>query len=205
LKSSYDTAKGAFTTFRQEIAQGTGVWDALAKAGINALDKIGAKLGDLAFDQAWQMFFGSSGAASGGASGGGIFASIGKLLGFARGGYTGDRGRQAVSGVVHGQEFVVNAQATARHRPLLEALNDNRLPGYEDGGYVGPPPSNVVAFPGTASGGTAPIQVTYAPVYNVQGVGQEIDDLRTQIARDRAEAPAVIVQTIKEAQSRRMI
>ncbi|MDQ2084801.1 hypothetical protein RA307_31870, partial [Xanthobacteraceae bacterium Astr-EGSB] len=130
---------------------------------------------------------------------------IGKLLGFARGGYTGDRGRQAVSGVVHGQEFVVNAQATARHRPLLEALNDNRLPGYQDGGYVGPPPSNVVAFPGGASGGTAPIQVTYAPVYHVQGRGQEIDDLRTQMARDRAEAPAVIVQTIKEAQSRRMI
>ncbi|MDQ2083083.1 hypothetical protein RA307_23095, partial [Xanthobacteraceae bacterium Astr-EGSB] len=205
LKSRYDIAKGAFTTFRQEIAQGAGVWDALAKAGISALDKIGAKLGDLAFDQAWQMFFGSSGAASGGASGGGIFASLGKLLGFARGGYTGDVGRQAVAGVVHGEEFVVNAQATARHRPLLEALNDNRLPGYEDGGYVGPPPSNVVAFPGTASGGTVPIQVTYAPVYNVQGRGAEIDELRAQIARDRAEAPAVIVQTIKEAQSRRMI
>ncbi|MDQ2084800.1 hypothetical protein RA307_31865, partial [Xanthobacteraceae bacterium Astr-EGSB] len=131
---------------------------------------------------------------------------LGNLLGFARGGYTGDVGRQAVAGVVHGEEFVVNATATARHRPLLEALNDNRLPGYERGGYVSPPPSsNVVAFPGGASSSTSPIQVSYAPVYHVQGRGQEIDDLKAQMARDRAEAPAIIVQTIKEAQSRRMI
>lgn len=43
--------------------------------------------------------------------------------GFEAGGYTGNMGRQTVAGVVHGQEYVVNAAATARNRPLLEAMN----------------------------------------------------------------------------------
>ncbi|WP_176480119.1 hypothetical protein [Mesorhizobium sp. WSM3859] len=34
-------------------------------------------------------------------------------------------------------EFVVNAHATARNRALLEAVNDNRLPAFADGGVVG--------------------------------------------------------------------
>ena len=35
-------------------------------------------------------------------------------------------------------EFVVNANATARNRHLLEAINSNgRVPGYAEGGYVG--------------------------------------------------------------------
>jgi hypothetical protein len=196
LKSSYDIAKGAFTTFRQEIAQGTGVWDALGKAGINALDKIGAKLGDLAFDQAWQMFFGSAGSA-GGAGSGGIFASIGKLFGFARGGYTGDGGRQAVAGVVHGKEFVVNAQATARHRPLLEALNDNRLPGYESGGYVSPPPSNVVAFTGSSQSATSGPATAPNITFSIdargaqKGVGEEVAETLAAFVKSPAFAKRV--------------
>jgi hypothetical protein len=188
LKWRYDAAKGAFTTFRQEIAQGTGVWDALSKTAISALDKIGAKLGDLAFDQAWQAVFGSSGVAGGASSGGGIFASIGKLFGFAQGGYTGDVGRQAIAGVVHGKEFVINAQATARHRPLLEALNANRLPGYERGGYVGPPPSDAVTFATTTS--KAPVTVTNTFSIDARGAqkgaGQEIAQALGEFAKSSA-------------------
>lgn len=36
-------------------------------------------------------------------------------------------------------EFVVNAAATRRNRPLLEAINDNRPRPYRDGGLVGKP------------------------------------------------------------------
>lgn len=55
------------------------------------------------------------------------------------GGYTGDFGRKQVAGVVHGKEFVMNADSTAKYRPILEAMNDDRfnLPGFESGGYVG--------------------------------------------------------------------
>lgn len=45
------------------------------------------------------------------------------LSGFSEGGYTGNVGTGDVAGVVHGQEFVLNAKATKRNRALLEHLN----------------------------------------------------------------------------------
>lgn len=49
--------------------------------------------------------------------------------GFMSGGYTGDGGTSQVAGVVHGQEFVANAAATRRNRPLLEAMNSGASVG----------------------------------------------------------------------------
>lgn len=57
-------------------------------------------------------------------AGGGGFAS---LFGFASGGYVGDDPRNKVAGVVHGQEFVVNADATRENRALLEQINNGTL------------------------------------------------------------------------------
>ncbi|GLK55750.1 hypothetical protein JOD31_000668 [Methylopila capsulata] len=34
-------------------------------------------------------------------------------------------------------EFVVNAQATKEHRPMLDAINSGMVPRFADGGYVG--------------------------------------------------------------------
>lgn len=45
---------------------------------------------------------------------------------FKEGGYTGDVQRNREAGVVHGQEFVVNAEATRQNRALLEAINSGR-------------------------------------------------------------------------------
>jgi hypothetical protein len=50
------------------------------------------------------------------------------MPGYSSGGYTGDMARGAVAGVVHGQEFVVNARATERWRPQLEAINRGGAP-----------------------------------------------------------------------------
>lgn len=63
--------------------------------------------------------------------------------GFEKGGYTGGGGRKDIAGVVHGKEFVMNADATARNRRLLEAMNSGYdvaglVPGYMTGGYVEP-------------------------------------------------------------------
>ena len=52
-----------------------------------------------------------------------IYAMSKALSGFKNGGYTGDVGTDDVAGVVHGKEFVLNASATAKHRPMLEAMN----------------------------------------------------------------------------------
>lgn len=65
-----------------------------------------------------------------------LTAALSLPKGFREGGYTGDFGLSEVAGVVHGQEFVVNAEATRKHLGLLEALNAGRFPGYQSGGYV---------------------------------------------------------------------
>jgi tape measure domain-containing protein len=45
------------------------------------------------------------------------------LGGFEEGGYTGNGPTDAVAGLVHGREFVVNAEGTQKNRALLEAMN----------------------------------------------------------------------------------
>jgi hypothetical protein len=44
--------------------------------------------------------------------------------GFSEGGYTGNVNTNAVAGVVHGQEFVINADGTKRNREALEYANN---------------------------------------------------------------------------------
>ena len=70
-------------------------------------------------------------------------ANVAKIAGFESGGYTGNVGRKEMAGVVHGREFVMNADATQRNRPLLEALNrGDTVAGYARGGYVQQPSSS---------------------------------------------------------------
>lgn len=61
--------------------------------------------------------------AAGGAALGAFMASTKALSMFKRGGYTGNVGVNEVAGIVHGQEFVVNARATKQYLPLLTAIN----------------------------------------------------------------------------------
>ena len=59
-------------------------------------------------------------------------------MGFESGGYTGSGGRQDIAGVVHGQEFVIDADKTRQHRPLLEAIHHGRaLPSTGGGSSSG--------------------------------------------------------------------
>ncbi len=48
---------------------------------------------------------------------------LSSIDGFSEGGYTGNANTNAVAGVVHGQEFVINAESTKRNREALEYLN----------------------------------------------------------------------------------
>jgi hypothetical protein len=79
----------------------------LATLGTNSMPAMAAVAGTIATTQA--------------------FALAG-MAGFEEGGYTGNFGRKEVAGIVHGQEFVVNAEATARNRPMLEAMNRGAKP-----------------------------------------------------------------------------
>ena len=50
------------------------------------------------------------------------------MAGFKTGGYTGDSGTDEVAGVVHGQEYVLNADATRQNRDVLEWANKTNRP-----------------------------------------------------------------------------
>lgn len=87
----------------------------------------------------------AAGAASGIGSIMGIMGSLAGVLGgffkgFKDGGYTGPVGTNQVAGLVHGQEFVMNAAATRKHRTTLEALNAGKEIGQT---VVGPAPQPV--------------------------------------------------------------
>lgn len=79
-------------------------------------------------DALTDMLKGMGKAQGGGGGGGGgwasIFGSILSAFGFSSGGYTGDGPRGRAAGVVHGQEYVLNAATTRRlGRSNLDAIN----------------------------------------------------------------------------------
>lgn len=63
-------------------------------------------------------------------------------IGFDKGGYTGNRGRNQVAGLVHGREYVINADATQKiekYNPgFLDRLNKTGMPGHRKGGFINP-------------------------------------------------------------------
>lgn len=72
-------------------------------------------------------------------------------LGLADGGYITGPGTgrsDSIPARLSNGEFVVNAAATAKHRPVLEAINADRIPRFADGGIVGAGQS-VPSFGGT--------------------------------------------------------
>ena len=61
---------------------------------------------------------------------------------FDSGGYTGGRSPRDVAGVVHGKEYVMDAETTKRALPLLQAIHASkgRVFGYAEGGEAGKKP-----------------------------------------------------------------
>jgi hypothetical protein len=145
---------------RQQQTAFQGMQDTLRFAGnelLNVFDRLGQKgtsFGDIMSDVfknfakqalmaaitgegAFGKMFGTAGA-NGGV--GGLMGGISKMLGFAEGGYVSGPGTGTSDSIParlsHG-EFVVNARATARHLPLLKAVNDNAIPRFADGSLVG--------------------------------------------------------------------
>jgi len=71
-------------------------------------------------------------AAQGASIVGNLTAVSGK--GFQIGGYSGDMATNKVAGVIHGQEYAVNAQGTKRNRATLEAMNRGAVVPLNQGG-----------------------------------------------------------------------
>jgi hypothetical protein len=69
---------------------------------------------------------GGGGFGGGGLFGGGDAGGVGPVASFSQGGYTGNGGIKDPAGIVHGREFVMPADATAKYRPILEAMRSGR-------------------------------------------------------------------------------
>lgn len=110
----------------------------LATLGANAIPANAALIGTVSLAKVLGGGFGggSGGAISGGNALTGMDA-VGSIPGFAGGGYTGDSAVDKIAGLVHGQEFVMNAAATARNRPALEAMNRGENASSAGGGWSG--------------------------------------------------------------------
>jgi hypothetical protein len=115
----------------------------------------------------------------GGTAGSIISPLIGAIFGgFDKGGYTGPVGTGDVAGVVHGQEYVVNAQSTRKHRKLLDMINygnprGGSAPGVKMDAMNRNAPNEV--------DGTKVVNISQVNNYNVPGV-KEMVRSRNQMA-----------------------
>jgi hypothetical protein len=103
-----DLTKGLLSDFEQGLKNGESVWEAFGNAALNALQKIADKLIDMAVDDLFAAAFGGDNPSAG------LGAGLLKLIGFASGGYTGAGASHEAAGIVHRNEYVMDAATTSR-------------------------------------------------------------------------------------------
>ena len=125
--------------------------------------------------------------------GSGTFDTNGKKVpGFSGGGYTGGIGREKVAGVVHGEEFVFDAEATARIGvPTLEAIRKGTFKGPSIGGAVDAANSAAAA----RSGGLVRIELAEGAMF-VPRVQQISGEVSVHVVRTAA--PELTNQAVAE-------
>ncbi len=195
-----DFVTGFASDFRNELRNGANAWDAFAKAGMNALNRLADKLMDIALQNL-------------------LFKAFGNLLGGWAGGTPLAGGAPiGQGGIGHAHGGGVIGETSFMSRYVHPAYFDD-APRYHTGLNMGPIGSlapnerpiiakvgeRVVTPEQWADATSAGAQITYAPVYNVQGSGPELDALRIQMAKDRAEFPTIAVKAVVDAQSRRAL
>lgn len=184
-----DTQKDALRGIVDDLIQGKSAADAFA----NALQKIGNKLLDMAFDDLFTGLF-----KSGGGGGGGIFGQIGKLFGFANGGYTGSGPRNQPKGIVHAGEVVWSQQDIARAGGVsaVEALRN--------GTAISPVAMTAPSMPSLKSGGSSSQNVTinFNPKIDATGAdAAALGRVEDQLKQMKQELPATVIQTVRKAQN----
>ncbi len=159
MKFARDVVGGFVSDLRSGLEQGKSFWRAFGDAALNVLDKIVDKLLNDVIDALFQVNSASSGTGGGGFLGG-LLGGIGKLFGFAKGGYTGPGAASQPAGIVHAGEYVFSKKAVDRigvgyldraHKAAkgymgggfvsrMHSPANSNLRGYDVGGYVTPTP-----------------------------------------------------------------
>jgi hypothetical protein len=181
MRSLQDASRDVLQGIVSDLREGKSGADILA----GALDKIADRLLDSAFDG---LFGGSGGAAAkGGLFGGAIIPGI-----------LHDGGVAGSDGYGHGRAVSSKVFSGAKryHTGGIAGLQPGEVPAILQRGEI------VIPKGMRAGGGSAP-SFTFAPSYNVQGSGPEIADLRAQMARDKADFSAKVVQTVQRAKKTR--
>jgi hypothetical protein len=136
--TTQEVATGAFRDFRTELQNGTNVWEAFGKAGVNALNRIIDKLADKAFDKLITGTIGNflgiggtgtvanGGIVLGGPGGPGMFAAAGGGDFGPGWGVVGEKGAELIK--VHAGGVTV----------YPHHLSKPYLPGFADGGSLSP-------------------------------------------------------------------
>ncbi|ABS68943.1 hypothetical protein Xaut_3717 [Xanthobacter versatilis] len=147
LSETKSLSESALTGFLSDIRSGTSLSDAFT----NAVNKFYNKLMEMAANQAISSLFAGL---TGGSSGSGLLGAIASVLTGFGGAVSGSGGigHAAAGGSIYGPgtgtsdsipvmlsngEFVVRAEQAQKFRPLLEGINDNRIPHFAGGGMVG--------------------------------------------------------------------
>lgn len=191
LKSTtQDLGSGAFRDFRNELMNGATAFQALEKAGINALSRIADKLLDKTLDAGLSSLFGGFNLGGSGVTGSinvGNYA-MPKIGSWDSGGWTGAGGKYDVAGVVHRDEFVFDKEPTRR----IGIANLERLrrgEGFADGSFTGgsTPWSGFSATGSGVSAATGPQAVHVSVGVSVDDDGNlkaVVKNISTSVAND---------------------
>ncbi|TIX27744.1 tape measure protein [Mesorhizobium sp.] len=187
--------------FLKDLKDGTKPIDAL----YNAINR----LADVAIDNLVKKLFEVKDAGMGGGSGGlfgGILGFVGNLFGFSSGGEVkrlaggghvrgpGTPTSDSIPAMLSDGEYVVNAAATAKHRPLIEAINSGRLLAFAKGGAVGDDGKSVRLYRPANENAAPQINMPVSVTVNANGGTPEQNaDLARQTARETKEAVRSIV------------
>ncbi|SBW05849.1 hypothetical protein KL86APRO_12033 [uncultured Alphaproteobacteria bacterium] len=187
------------STMTEMAMNGTSALEALRNIGGAVASELYQEFAKLAFINPIKNALGISGAAA--------LPTLGTvashLFGFADGGrITGPGGPRSDSilATVSNGEYVVNADATSRYLPLLEAINENRIRAFADGGMV-----STVAAPKIASvapgGGSTFNSTVNVSVNSSGGSAAQNSALADQVgAAVKRELQGFVIETMRDQQ-----
>ncbi len=186
-----DAQKDALRGIVDDLIQGKSAAEAFA----GALQKIANKLLDMAFDDLFTGIF-KGGLFSGFSSGGVVKAATGGYIS----GPGGPRS-DSIPAMLSDGEYVINAAATKKFGPLLDAINSGKGLALAGGGPVLRAPTMPNLRGAATSGGG---NFTYAPQIDARGADQAgLAQLTAELQRQKAELPATVLATMRKAKSTR--
>ncbi len=209
LVDTMNVNRGFFVEFGQNLRQGASAWDSFKKAGSDALGHIADKLMQMAADNLFANAFG-------GKSGGGLFGLLGGLFGGSGGITLGGPGGPTPFAAANGGTFGPGWGVVGERGPELIKVNR---------GSVTVVPNHVsrAALPGFAAGGTldsasnvrrmafgqdnSPVVMNDNRTINIgQGASADtVQQLREELARDRASRYADTVRIVRDAKTKRVL